>query len=138
MRVSGPNRAKTISPTVRKRSGGGGTAFAAPTADEAPETGSVAKAGQISGVDAILALQSVDDALSGKRRAIRRGNDILDQLERLKIDLLSGRIDGERLARLVSLLGRRPEAGDPILDGLTREIELRARVELAKLGVDGA
>ena len=106
-------------------------------ADDVAEAGSVSMAGQISGIDAILALQSVDDALSGrKRRAIRRGHDILDQLERLKIDLLGGRIESDRLVKLVALLGRRPESDDPILDGLTREIELRARVELAKLGVE--
>jgi hypothetical protein len=50
------------------------------------------------------------------------------------MDLLVGKVSPDRLENLVVMLGHRVETGDPQLDALMEDIELRAKVELAKLG----
>ena len=59
---------------------------------------------------------------------------MLDTLEEMKTDLLSGRVGEGRLNRLMALVTRAREQADPDLDALIDDIELRAKVELAKLG----
>ena len=86
------------------------------------------------GIDALLALQAVEDPLFAKRKAIRRGNALLDTLEAIKGDLLLGQVSEGRLNQLMALVGQARERGLPGLDHLLDDIELRARVELAKFG----
>ena len=83
-------------------------------------------------VDALLALQAVDDVLTGRRRAIKRGNEVLDTLEDLKLDLLAGTIAPAKLRRLLVLVEDHARTGEAALDTVLDEIELRAKVELAK------
>ena len=45
-------------------------------------------------IDALLALQAVEDPLFAKKKAVRRGSALLDTLEAIKADLLLG--PGER------------------------------------------
>ena len=88
------------------------------------------------GVDALLAVQAADDALSRRRRAVARGRNILDLLDDLRIGLLSGRASPDKLAELAALLAADPGAADSKeLRRVLEAIELRARVELAKLGL---
>jgi hypothetical protein len=85
-------------------------------------------------MDAILALQGEGDPAERRRRSLKRGHDLLDALDRLKAGLLAGRIAVDDLKGLVARLSDRPEStGDPGLDDVLAHIELRARVELAKL-----
>lgn len=86
------------------------------------------------GVDALLAIQSEDDVLTGRRRRqIRRSNDILDALDDIKVSVLSGDIDDEALLRLQGLIAQhREDIEDSRLQGVLNEIETRAFVELAK------
>jgi hypothetical protein len=87
-------------------------------------------------VDALLALQSDADPRERKRRSVQRGNDLLDALDRLKAALLSGRVPTADLQAIAARLGERRElSGDPRLDDLVSHIELRAQVEMAKLGI---
>ncbi|MEM7047107.1 MAG: flagellar assembly protein FliX [Pseudomonadota bacterium] len=60
--------------------------------------------------------------------------DILDQLDELRMDFLAGRVSPSRLEQIQKLIERIPPQ-DPAtpLGSLIREIEIRARVELAKL-----
>ena len=86
------------------------------------------------GVDALLAIQAPEDALTGRRRRqIKRSNDILDALDDIKVSVLSGDIDDEALLRLQSLIAKhRVDTEDQRLQGVLNEIETRAYVELAK------
>jgi hypothetical protein len=86
------------------------------------------------GIGALLALQVVGDPLTSRKRAVQNGRDILDDLDRLKVAVLEGRVPMERFERLAAILAERLSSGDERLDQLLAEIELRARVELAKLG----
>jgi hypothetical protein len=85
-------------------------------------------------LQSLIALQSFEDPTERRRKAVKRGFDLLDVLEGVKMDLLVGKVSPDRLENLVVMLGHRVETGDPQLDALMEDIELRAKVELAKLG----
>ena len=86
------------------------------------------------GIEALLALQAVEDPMFAKRKALRRGNALLDALESIKADMLVGRVSEGRLNQVMALIGQARERNLPGLDDLLDDIELRARVELAKFG----
>lgn len=93
----------------------------------------------LSAVEALLAAQSVGDATDeeSRRRMLKRGEDLLDRLAELRVDLLEGRVSKDRLLQLADLVrGRRESVSDPQLSALLDEIDLRAQVELAKFGQD--
>lgn len=106
-----------------------------------PETSAVrpnsmpANVNSVGSVDALLALQAVPDATGKRARAVKRAENMLDILEDIKISVLTGRIPMTQLNRLVKELdARRDVLDDPELIEVIDEIELRAKVELAKLG----
>jgi hypothetical protein len=85
-------------------------------------------------VNALLALQEVDDSLNGRAKARQRAADILDELDGLRDGLLAGTLSRETIVRLAQLVrSQRPDVTDPRLKDVLDEIELRAEVELAKL-----
>ena len=87
-------------------------------------------------VDSLLAIQSVGDATDreGRRRLVRRGEEMLDRLEDLRRDLLLGAVPTDKLVALAQMVRmQRGNCADPQLGALLDEIELRAEVELAKL-----
>jgi len=85
-------------------------------------------------VNALLALQEVDDSLNGRAKARQRAADILDELDQLRDGLLAGTLPREAVVRLAQLVrSHRPDVDDPRLKDVLDEIELRAEVELAKL-----
>ncbi len=137
MKISGP--AGTNAASLRrteKRKATDGQAFeakdaAAGVSTPAPTGG----ANPIAAVDALLSIQEVPDPDQGTRSNVQHGNDVLDLLDEIRIGLLNGRIPEHRLTALVRLLGaRNKHFVDPRLGQIVDEIELRARVELAKLG----
>lgn len=100
------------------------------------DAGAVEGPVSLSGVEAILATQAVDPDGGARARArmARRGEDILDRLDAVRLGLLSGSVPKEDLADLARLVrGKREEGIDPRLGAILDEIELRAEVELAKL-----
>ncbi len=89
----------------------------------------------IMNVGALLALQELPQTKEEKRKkAMRRANDLLDQLEDIKIATLSGTVSRAHLLQLKnSLSERNDDLDDANLKQIIEEIELRAEVELAKL-----
>ena len=70
---------------------------------------------------------------------MKRGRGALDALDALKLGLLAGTLDTGALARLKAAgAGLAEPTGDPGLDTVLAEIELRVEVELAKIGMPGA
>lgn len=64
------------------------------------------------------------------------GRQALDVLDTLKLGLLDGTLDPSTLSRLKSAAGGlKLPSGDPGLDEVLGEIELRVEVELAKAGI---
>lgn len=90
--------------------------------------------GPISAVDTILALQGIDDSTDGRRRSVHQGEQLLTLLDEVRDGLLSGAIPRATLHRLAAAIAKKRESFvDPALQGVLDEIDLRARVELAKL-----
>jgi hypothetical protein len=112
--------------------------FSLPAADEAHAAGGATRALGVSplgSLDALIALQQIDDAAEKKRRAIQRGGRLLDLLDRLKLALLSEEPGEPELRSLaVAVREERAATGDPQLDAILEQIEARAAVELAKRG----
>jgi len=137
MRIGGGSRTQGTGyrASVASGSSDGGFSVGANTS-----RGSSAAAGEampmsaMMGIDALMALQSVDDALHARRKAVKRGAGLLDALDDVKADLLLGRVSEGRLNQMLSIIGQARERTLPGLDALLDDIELRAQVELAKFG----
>ncbi|GAB4141584.1 MAG: hypothetical protein Tsb0016_09300 [Sphingomonadales bacterium] len=138
MRIEGPKNTQNTS--LRKAGAankGDGAAFAsALDAGGAARPAATAGAGPLAAVDAIMSLQAVDDSTQGRSKGLAQANDLLDLLENVRRGLLAGTIPANKLnALLKTLAQKRAVAIDPKLTQLLDDIELRARVELAKLGL---
>lgn len=136
MRIGGPTSGSGIqSRSNTKSSGKSGSTFSPAGAGESARPNTAGSVGSVYAVDALLSIQEVEDPLVGKRKgAMKRGHDLLDALEQMKADLLAGAVPPERLTRILQLVQSRLPSGDAKLEALVDEIDLRARVELAKLG----
>jgi hypothetical protein len=102
--------------------------------DNAPsQTSAAASAAALNSIDALLALQGVEDAVERRRRFAKRGVKALDMLDALKLEILEGRMDVATLSRLESMLGELTErSGESRLDDTLDAIGVRVAVELAK------
>jgi hypothetical protein len=88
----------------------------------------------LGGIDALVALQGVEDAAERRRRAVSRGRRALDVLDEVKLSLLSGQLDPSLLGRLRALSADLKQGtGEPGLDCVLAEIDLRVEVEIAKM-----
>ncbi len=127
----------TAAAPVRKRSLPG--SFTLPQAEPDSATVQTGNTRGVAGIDALLALQGVDDPAERRRRSVSRGRVALDVLEELKLGVLEGKLDGATLGRLKAVAtGLKDSSGDRNLDVVLAEIELRVEVELAKLGSHSA
>jgi hypothetical protein len=135
MRIYGPNGTTLGTPagSARRTSSSG---FSLPYAAAAPETRSAAPPKAAANIDALLALQGVEeDPAERRKRSVARGRGALDVLDDLKIGLLSGNLNASTVSRLRDAAASlKSTSGDPGLDAVLSEIELRVEVELAKAG----
>lgn len=134
MRIDGPNRttAPGAAPIARRSAG---STFTLGEAESPPTAKATSAPRSLAGIETLLALQGVEDPAERRRRAVSRGRSALDALDALKLGLLAGELSEATLARLkTAASGLKDASGDPGLDGVLAEIELRVEVELAKLG----
>lgn len=136
MKIAGNSRIRTAAAGKASAKAGSGQAFSVPAASSAPATEvstPVTTTSTVTAVDALLAVQEVPNEREGKKRAVRRGNDMLDVLDEIRMGLLTGAVPRARLEQLVHMVDERKDKFvDPRLSEVLDEIELRARVELAK------
>ena len=105
------------------------------TLKQVDAAGAVAPATGVSAVTAVMAVQEVDPDGSGQGQAMRRGQEMLDRLDELRLGLIEGRLAPDRIEALLKLVQERRETvQDPRLKEILDDIDLRAQVELAKLG----
>ena len=133
MRVlaSSPHSTVRDAPAAR-RAGGGGFSLG-DSASGATRVGS-GQLQAISGLDVLVALQGVEDKAERRKRAVRRGQSALDALDALKLGVLTGSLDQPALNRLkAAAADLTSETGEPGLDRVLAEIDLRVQVEIAKL-----
>lgn len=139
MKIEGPNKSSSTKGAAkagaRKTAGdssfegmiGETTAAVAPRAT----TGTMA----VSQLDALLSIQESADGTSEEaaRKSKKRAMDMLEQLDQIKVGLLTGGIPREVMERLTTMIAsHREKIMDPKLAEIIDEIDLRAQVEIAK------
>lgn len=137
MRISSTNQPGKIGNGGKARAPSGASGvFKAPQTSQTAGAQKSSSTAAIAGVDALLALQSVNPDGGRRAKAVKRGHSLLDVLEDLRLDLLAGNISELKLRKLLHLVREGSLATEnPLLDEVIGEIELRARVELAKRGL---
>lgn len=123
--------------TGRPRASTGSAAFESHLTASVQDSPPVAAPPAPASVNPLLAVQEVADATSERAHARARGEAMLERLDDIRIGLLSGFVPRDRLEDLLRLVNdKRSRAGDGQLDQVLDEIELRAKVELAKLSME--
>ena len=134
MRIYGPNGTTLGTQAGNVRRSGSGS-FSLPDAASSPETRATVAPKATANIDALLAMQGIEDPVERRKRSVQRGKSALDVLDDLKIGLLSGNFDASTVSRLRDAAANlKSSSGDPGLDSVLSEIELRVEVELAKAG----
>ncbi|MDF2365987.1 flagellar assembly protein FliX [Sneathiella sp.] len=138
MKVGGSGRATAASGSKGgKSSQKSGAKFSVESdAVESTAGGGVSSSSPIGSIDALVALQGVDDRLpKGNKRALDKGHDLLEKLEGIRDGLLMGSLSVDKLKQLQQTLsGYNVSGADPALQQIVKDIEVRAAVELAKFG----
>lgn len=135
MRIYGPNGTTIGSPAANiRRTSSSGFSLPDDAAATSETRASVAPKASAN-IDALLAMQGIEDPVEKRKRSVQRGKGALDVLDDLKIGLLSGNFDASTVSRLRDAAANlKSSSGDPGLDAVLAEIELRVEVELAKAG----
>ena len=135
MRIYGPNGTTLGSPSANVRRSSS-TGFSLPDAASTAETRPSVAPKAAANIDALLAMQGIEeDPAERRKRSVQRGKGALDVLDDLKIGLLSGNFNASTVSRLRDAAANlKSSSGDPGLDVVLSEIELRVEVELAKAG----
>jgi hypothetical protein len=135
MRVLGPNGTSLVTSAPASRRPAGGS-FALSSSDGPHAQSAAVALRTLGGIDALIALQGIEEPAERRRRAVKHGRRALDALDELKLGLLAGTLDQGTLLRLKSVAADLKDgSGDNRLDGVLAEIDLRVAVELAKAGM---
>lgn len=135
MRIYGTNATAALAtPAPARRTVGG--EFSVGGDDAARAATSPSGIRTVGGIDALIALQGIEDPTERRRHAVKRGRLALDALDELKIGLLGNDLSPGTLQKLKAAAAHlRDDSGDAGLDRLLGEIELRVEVEIAKMAV---
>ena len=90
----------------------------------------------VAGIGALVALQQVEDATTGRSRGLKRAEAMLGELDEMHKALIFGGLPTARLQAMANQMKQRLECGnDSHLHSIMADIELRLAVELAKRGI---
>ena len=140
MKIEGPNKTsgpKGVSKAGPKKTGDGAFDSMISDTEETEAQTPVSRPSSIGSLDALLSLQEANSGTSEEamKKARKRASDLLDQLDKVKIGLLTGELPKSTLQQLAQTIAtHRDQVIDPKLAEILDEIDLRAQVELAKLG----
>jgi hypothetical protein len=136
MRIYGPNGTTRGTPSKGARKASSSSFTLPDDSAAAQETPAALAPRTATGIDALLALQGIEeDPVERRKRSVQQGRGALDVLDDLKLGLLSGNLDSSTVSRLRDAAANlKSSSGDPGLDAVLGEIELRVEVELAKAG----
>lgn len=127
---SGPSGLRRVNRSAAQADG----TFKAAETSEPTRAQTISGPGPLAAVETILTLQAFDDSTDGRSKGLAHGEDLLDILDRIRDGLLAGSIPRVMLHHLASVISKKPDVFvDPKLQNVLDEIDLRARVELAKL-----
>ena len=134
---SGPSKAGDVKKSGKAGSAGGAS-FGSMIggADETEAPAHTSATGVIAGIDALLAAQETDDPAhrAAKKRMRARGEDVLKQLDKIRLGMLTGTLSVGNLLDVADVVAsHRERINDPQLSSLLDEIDLRAQIEIAKM-----
>ncbi len=137
MKVEGPSKTQTSGKADKsKKTGKTDGTFGDMVASAAAETQSAAATQSIAKVDALLAVQGAGSATerAAKRRMHQRGEQVLRQLDHLRLAMLKGDLTlGEVVDIADVVASHRENVNDPAMTAVLDEIDLRAQIEIAKM-----
>ena len=140
MKIEGSNKASGTKSTSKTKSGKGvgGDSFGSMVNSSSETSGEahVSVSSPIGALDALLAVQEDGrgKSKSANEMAKQRANEILEQLDKVKMGLLRGELPKSTLQELSRTISAHRDSGvDAKLAAILDEIDLRAQVELAKL-----
>ena len=136
MRIYGPNGTTQATPASSTRRTSSSSFSLPDDTASTTETRATVAPKAAANIDALIALQGIEEEpAERRRRSVARGKGALDVLDDLKLRLLSGNLDLSMVSRLRDAAANlKSSSGDPGLDAVLSEIELRVEVELAKAG----
>ena len=139
MKIEGPRQTGSASKAnSTSKAGPKGASFSS-YLSETDDTESAADAGRVRGAGGMLGLLSVQANEEATEREQRRqaydyGEDLLADLDSLRVGLILGEYNHMQLQGLVNRVQQRQKTdNDQGLNDILADIELRAQVELAKL-----
>jgi len=136
VKINGSGPVGAAAAPARRRAGrSDGASFRTALDVREPDAAPLHGGGPLTAVTGLLALQEAPDATTGRSKGLARAEEMLAQLEDIRRGLILGAIPVQGLRNLAAAVRRQKQStGDPALNQILGEIELRAEVELAKLG----
>ncbi|OPZ76337.1 MAG: Flagellar assembly protein FliX [Alphaproteobacteria bacterium ADurb.Bin438] len=144
MKIEGTKKNEKVEKSSSKPklgSGSDGILFASLLSEDTSvnDASPVISTSPLDATNALFATQMAEDATARKARnlrALKKGENLLDRLEEIRVSLISGNISKENIIALgQALRAKRENDLDPKLCSILDEIELRVEVELAKLSL---
>lgn len=138
MKIEGPSKTQANSKskkTSKSGDGGFGVLLNDGGVQDAPAS---ASAHSLSKVDALLLAQASDDPAEreSKGRMLIRADRLLDELDKVRLSMLSGTMTVGGMIDLADIVsGHKERISDPELSAVLEEIDLRAQVEIAKMRI---
>ncbi|MCB9988734.1 MAG: flagellar assembly protein FliX [Rhodospirillales bacterium] len=138
MKIEGPKQTQSTKSTgsAKKTSAADKARFSemmAAASGGASETGATQS---IASMDALLAVQGAEDptARAAKRRMKARADDLLQELDRIRMGLLNGNLTVGHVIDIADVVAsHREKITDPRMTAILDEIDLRAQIEIAKM-----
>lgn len=137
MKVEGPSKTGSTQKSGKaKPTGKTNSAFDDMLVGKADTVSGPASVQSVARVDALLAVQGVDNPTerAARRKMYARGDQILQRLDDLKLSLLGGGLTIGQVVNIADMVAsHREKINDPKMSALLDEIDLRAQIELAKI-----
>lgn len=139
MKIQGPGKTSGPSKTNKKdKASSSDESFGDMVSSQVGTSAPTGATKSIAMVDSLLAAQSVEDptARAAKKRMRSRSLSVLDELEKIRMGMLSGTMTVGHMIDIADVVAsHREKITDPSLTAIMDEIDLRAQVELAKMRV---
>ena len=137
MKVEGPDKARQAGQAGKKgKVGSGDGSFGSMVTGGAKEAESASPAQTVARVDSLLAVQAAESPTerASRKRMQHRADRILDELEKIRLGLLTGNLTVGHVLNVADVVAaHREKIMDPRLTAVLDEIDLRAQVEIAKI-----
>jgi hypothetical protein len=136
MKIEPTRLSKADTIKAKNKASQGGSALFTSNVSQGSKSSEIGQISATQSIATIWAVQEVDSPLEKRKRAIKKGNEILKTLSALQKSIGSGDDIGRNLKEIQYLLLEKFDAqDDPNLQEILDAIYLRASVEAAKFNI---